>query len=376
MRSRALTPGLIATAHARISRTRELPVPGEILVEIGEQVRADQVVARAELAGELYILRLPERMGLEVSEVLEGLQVKEGDAVEPGDLLCSKSGLFGLLSTEAKAPEQGVVEFIARGTGHLGLRLPPNQITVDAYISGSVAEVDPEKSVTIESDLAFVQGIFGVGGERKGRVTFLPIEPDEEIGEELFSDQHRGAICIGGSRPTFSALRRAEEVGIAGLICGSLDDEVLATFLGYELGIALTGDEDIPFSIMITEGFGVLPLSERVYRALEGREGVSASMNGKTQVRAGAVRPELLVEEKERREHSPRVEPLQLEVGARIRLLRVPYFGKFAEITALPIAEEYIPTGAKTRVLRARLEDGQEVTVPRANVELVENARS
>ena len=47
------------------------------------------------------------------------------------------------------------------------------------------------------------------------------------------------------------------------------------------------------------------------------------------------------------------------------------HFGERATVTALPPAAERIETGAKTRVLKARLADGSEVTIPRANVELI-----
>ncbi|MCB0329595.1 MAG: hypothetical protein KDD70_08025, partial [Bdellovibrionales bacterium] len=341
-------------------------------VSVGDKVSSRDLVAEAELSGDLYILRLPERMGLEVSEVLEGLQVKEGDSVSAGDVLCSQSGLFGLLTTQSNAPEAGTIEFIAKKTGHVGLRLPPNRISIDAYIPGEVVHVVDRKSVTIASELCFIQGIFGVGGERQGTLKQLDIDPAAKIVGGEFASEHRGAICVGGSSPSYEALLQATDSGIAGLVCGSIDDEVLAKFLGYELGIALTGDEDIPFTIVVTEGFGELPLSERVVRALAGLDGRLCSMNGKTQVRAGAVRPELIVDT--HGADAPQqvvTEELSLTLGSRVRLLRVPYFGQFAEVTELPVHEELIPTGAKTRVLRAKLPNGETVTVPRANVELI-----
>ncbi|MGA1190750.1 MAG: hypothetical protein ACO3XO_00565 [Bdellovibrionota bacterium] len=369
--SRALTPGLICTPRRRITRVRELPVRGALLVQEGERVVSNQIVAEAELSGDLYILRLPERMGLEVSEVLSGLRVREGDSVESGDLLCHQSGLFGLLNSEARAPESGTVEFIASKTGHLGLRLAPKRIEVDAYISGTVTAIEPGKSVTITSDACFVQGIFGVGGEQKGSLYFLDIPSHQEIRPNDVASVPPGSICVGGSAPTIEALREAARREVVGLVCGSIDDRVLSEFLGYELGIALTGDEDIPFSLIVTDGFGNLGISHRVLRALDGLSGKNASMNGKTQVRAGAVRPELIVDTDDTHVHAPRTEELILEPGADIRLLRVPYFGEFATVVELPVHEEVIPTGARARVLRARLQDGTVVTVPRANIELV-----
>jgi hypothetical protein len=60
-----------------------------------------------------------------------------------------------------------------------------------------------------------------------------------------------------------------------------------------------------------------------------------------------------------------------LSVGARVRVIRVPYFGAQGVVTDLPHELAPIETGAFVRVLAATLDDGRQVTVPRANVELL-----
>ncbi len=43
------TPGLKVTASTRIRRERKLPLPGDVLVTVGQTVTADTIVARTEL---------------------------------------------------------------------------------------------------------------------------------------------------------------------------------------------------------------------------------------------------------------------------------------------------------------------------------------
>ena len=62
----------------------------------------------------------------------------------------------------------------------------------------------------------------------------------------------------------------------------------------------------------------------------------------------------------------------ELAVGTPVRIIRVPHFGLLGEVTALPPEPRRLESGSLVRVLRARLADGQEVTVPRANVEIIE----
>ena len=58
--------------------------------------------------------------------------------------------------------------------------------------------------------------------------------------------------------------------------------------------------------------------------------------------------------------------------GDPIRLIREPYFGVMATVADLPHELGKIPTESSVRVLRAKLPDGTVVTVPRANVEIIE----
>jgi len=59
--------------------------------------------------------------------------------------------------------------------------------------------------------------------------------------------------------------------------------------------------------------------------------------------------------------------------GTPLRIIREPYFGAIAEVVDLPPDLQVIDTEAHVRVLRAKLVDsGEIVTVPRANVEIIE----
>ncbi len=384
--SQALTPTLRVAAETIVRKTRELPVPGRVLCAPGDAVAADTVVARAELPGDLFILRIPEALGIEPDEALKSLAVNEGDRIEEGDLLCEHAGLFGLFRSRFHAPVCGTVEFIAPRTGHVGVRLAPHAIELSAYVAGTVSAVEPHKSVTIESRGAFIQGIFGVGGERFGPIRMLDGGPKTLLGPAKISDDVSGQVLVGGTRPTLEALQRAARNGAAGLVVGSIDDYALTGYLGYELGMAVTGHEDVPMTVIVTEGFGWLPVAERTHALLRRLEGRAASINGATQVRAGAVRPEIIVARTEepagsgggRDAGSGAVPPATsgdsatgLRVGGFVRIIREPHFGVAAEIVALPTEPQPIETGARTRVLDARLPDGTLVTVPRANVELL-----
>lgn len=368
--SNALTPALTVTSNTRVRRRRELPLAGQVLVQVGDDVHGDTVVARAELEGELRLVRVSDMLGIPSSEVPAALVVQEGMPIKVGEVLAEIRGLWGLFRSTVTAPISGVVELVSTSTGHVGIRAPSEPLNLTAYMAGRVVSVEPTRSVVIEADATFVQGIFGVGGERLGDVHVLDIRPDEVVREEHIPSHVAGAILVGGHSPTIGSIRKAVAAGAVGFVTGSIDDGTLREYLGYDIGIALTGDEDIPMTLIITEGFGELPMSDRVVETLRRVQGRGAAINGATQVRAGAVRPEVIAPmspDGERKGDSQNV----LAVGSRIRIIRVPYFGATGSVQALPHELVRIETGAMLRVLHAKLDDGRNVLVPRANVELL-----
>jgi hypothetical protein len=58
--------------------------------------------------------------------------------------------------------------------------------------------------------------------------------------------------------------------------------------------------------------------------------------------------------------------------GTPIRVIRQPYFGAIGKVANLPVELQQIQTRSRVRVLDVELEDGKIVTVPRANVEIIE----
>jgi hypothetical protein len=154
-----------------------------------------------------------------------------------------------------------------------------------------------------------------------------------------------------------------------------MNDKDLMNYLGYEVGVAITGQEDIPLSIIITEGFGEIPMSRRTFALLKKYEGSMISATGETQIRAGVMRPEIIIPHETLGETEEDIEDVLaggMSSGTLVRVIREPYFGLIGKIANLPVQLQKIQTGSSVRVMEITLEDGRTVTVPRANVEIIE----
>lgn len=365
----AFTPGLTITDCTSVRKARRLPVRGEVLVHVGQRVTPETVVASVNVPGTLVVVKAASTLGISPEQLSRFAQVHEGDIVQRDQLLGERKTFFGMVTQRCRSPRGGTVEYISALSGNIGIRGEPRPVGCTAYIAGTVAEIIEGEGAVVETSGSYVQGIFGVGGERFGPLCFMDTGSDRLGGEDI-TGEHRGAIVVHRGRVDASALTAASEHGVIGLVGASIIDEDLTGFLGYDIGVAITGEEDIPFSIILTEGFGNMTMPARTDRLLRSLTGLQASISGATQIRAGVVRPEIIVP-RDTRTVTEKPAGYELRPGTTIRLIRRPHFGRIAIVCDMPEKPVVIGTGSRMRVLVARLDDGTVVTVPRSNVEIL-----
>ncbi len=372
------TPGLTVTEQALVRRRRMLSLPGTVLVAAGETVRANQAVARAELPGKVYPLNLANQLGVAPDEIQEYLIKKAGDRVQKDEILAENKPLVKWFKTEVRSPISGVVESISPVTGQVLLREPPRVLELLGYVDGRILEVIPQQGVVVETDCSLVQGIFGIGGETRGEIVIAVSSPDEALTPRHLTADMKGKVVVGGSFASSDALSRAKEVGVAGVVIGGIHDKDLRALLGYDLGVAITGTEQVGFTLILTEGFGSIPMAGKTFALLSAHAGQPASISGATQIRAGVIRPEIIIPKSAGAPvaHSAVTAPERegIRIGDQVRIIRDPLFGKIGEVAGLPPELQKIPTESEVRVMEVRFADGSRTMIPRANIELIEGA--
>jgi hypothetical protein len=373
--SAGYTPGLTVSARTSHTVRRLLPISGEVLVQVGDQVAASQVVAQTFMPGDITPLNMAKLLSMTPADVPDCVLKKVGDTVAVGEVLARTKGIFGRFKTEYCSQLSGTIESISEVTGQVIVRGAPLPVEVLAYLSGRVVAVVPKEGCVIEADVTFVQGIFGIGGEAFGPIRMACSAPDQDLTKERITPDMNGCVVIGGARMTADAIVRARSVGVAALISGGIHDHDLEQFLGYTLGVAITGHERMGLTVIITEGFGDIAMAERTFRLLASRERADAAVNGATQIRAGVMRPEIVIPittAAPRAETAFTVASGGLEVGATVRVIRDPYFGLIGTVTRLPAEPQTLLSGSRARVLEVTFPAGAGVMIPRANVERIE----
>jgi hypothetical protein len=373
--SSAYTPGLKIKKITLVRKQRMLPLPGEVLVHEGDEVSYDSVVAQTYIPGDVEMIPLFDKLGIEPYELTRAMLKKEGDNVQVGELLAVTKSFFGLFKSEYRTQISGKIELISDITGMVDIRQSPVPINLDAYISGKVIEIIPKQGVIIETQASLIQGIFGVGGERHGEIQVIT-RPDEELTLNHKERVYDGKILVGGSFVTADTLKKACEEGVNGIVTGSIRRVELTKFLGYEMGVAVTGNEEIGLTCIITEGFGRMAMAKHTYELLKSCEGRLASINGATQIRAGVIRPEIIVPSKESEagEFKENKDVLAdgMYIGTRVRIIRQPYYGANGTVETLSTELQQVETESFVRVMTVKLDNGNVVTIPRANAEIME----
>lgn len=370
------TPGLRVTGRATLRRPRRLPLAGSVLVGLGDRVRAEDVVARAELPGDVATVNVVSQLGI-LPEEIEGYMLRRpGEAVARDEAIAETRPFIRWLRSTARSPIAGTVESVSRITGQVMIRTAPKPVDVRAYVDGTVVEVLAGEGVVVETTGAFVQGILGIGGEVSGPLAVAARGPDAVIGPADLGDDLAGSVVVAGALVTSDVYRRAAEIGVAALVCGGFHDADLRGLLGYDLGVAITGHEALRPILIMTEGFGRIAMARATYDLLASHAGEHASANGTTQIRAGVLRPEILIPAADAvaRDEGPVAHTAEpgLEVGSRVRLIREPGFGRLGTVSALPAGVHAVECEALVRVAEVELPDGTRVTVPRANLETLQ----
>ena len=370
----AYTPGLKVLHHTKVEKNRRLPIKGKITKQVGDLLKPGDVVATTDLPGNVQMLKIANLLNIGPADVPDVMLVKEGDKVEKGQMIAETEGLFGFFKSDVKSPIDGTVEAISDVTGQIVMREAPIPVEVDAYMSGTVKEIIPDEGVIVEADAAFIQGIFGIGGESRGTMEILVDNREQELTTALLNESHKGKIVVGGSFISLETYKKALSLQIAGIVVGGFNYYDLEEILGYTLGVAITGSEDLVTSLIVTEGFGNIRMGSRTFDLLNKENGKFVSINGATQIRAGVIRPEIVIPLQQSEIPETTVHKSDdrgIGEGSLVRIIRAPYFGKMGEVVSLPPELQQMESETMVRVAEVKIDSGV-LNIPRANLEMVE----
>jgi hypothetical protein len=282
-----------------------------------------------------------------------------GDTVQAGDVVAEFGGLFGKLRRRCRAPVDGQV--IALRKGWVLIEASPSTFELRAHLRGQVTDVLPDRGVVITSVGTVIQGAWGSGGEAEGILKVAVDRPHKPLLARYLDASCQGTLLVGGRIMDRHALEQAVEAKVRAIIAGSVAAELCPLL------------QSLPYPVLITEGFGKLPMSREVFTLLRSGAGREAMLSADAETRLSTKRPEVLIPLRVEGELPPE-EPdsLSFRVGTQVRGLRAPHLGVAGIVTDLPALPQVVESGARLAIAEMeQLKDGKTVSVPLANLELI-----
>lgn len=367
------------------SRVDDALAPCDGIVEYISKTQA-RIVIREDprSAKPLCIVAVASRLDIWPWMIRMFTEVNEGDFVHEGQVLAAALNLTTM--DYVYAPMPGIVEKICPKTGTITIVRPVRPTQVAAHIAGKVTGILPDHGAVVEAVGSYLEGIFGIGGEKAGELSVACDGPSETLGEAGVSPGHKGKVLVAGALATLEAIQKARSVGARGLVVGGMDNLDLVQMLGREIHAGITGQESADFTVVVTEAFGSMPMNLRAWELLSSHGGRIASVDGATQIRAGVVRPQVLLSDGAEglaaaggeaygvAREEPRPSTTNLAVGDTVRCVRAPYTGVSGVVVELPAEPQRAASEALVEVARVRLGDGRVVQVAEANLEILKPA--
>lgn len=327
-----------------IRRERRLPFPGEVLVNEGQQVQPDDVIAEASLPGNFYMLNIARGLDVAVEDAKEFLARQLGEDINAGDVIAQFEGRIPRL---VRTPFNG--RFVAFHQGHALLETDRNQLRAQAGMMGVVESVIPEYGAVLITNGLLIQGVWGNGHIGFGELHVLEDTWKTPLVPKMLDDEIHNQVIVAGQCADVDAFVNLEERDVAGLLLGSLAPGLISA------AAALT----IP--VMLLQGFGSLPTDPAILEWLAPFAGKTVSINAAEVNRLTGERPELIIPQSDGKGTDALKVRTQLRVGQQVRLFSGANAGRVGKV--LEVIEKPTPFSSGLPLPAAMIELGNEETI-------------
>ena len=349
-----LAPVLHILPLTTIVRERTLPVAGKVNAHMNQRVNPTEVIAEANFAREHVLLDVARTFGVSTNVADKMIKVNEGDRLSQGALV-AESG--GMISRAIRAPRPGRVMVV--GGGQVLMEVGDARIELKAGLPGTVIQVLSERGVVIRTAGALIQGVWGNGRIDNGLMRVLLEKPDDVLMADRLDVSMRGSVILGGHVRDADTLRAAAELTVRGMIVSSMLSPLIQ--MAYQMR----------YPILVLDGFGAMPMNSAAFKLLTTNKEREVTVNAEHFDRYSGNRPEVIIPLPFTNEPD---EPNHYEtfaVGLTVRMRRPPYAGTIGTILNLPAGLSVLPSGLRAPAADVKLENGETVTVPLVNLEVV-----
>ena len=338
----------------KVRRARLLPTSGRVLVKAGQSVTASDVVAETRLQNKHILVDVQRDLNMtSAAETRDVIERKLGERVQEGDVIAETGKLFRRV---VRAPVSGLIVMISNGQVLLEVDQAPFRLK--AGMDGEVIEVIPEQGVLVETNGALLQGVWGNNKVSQGLLLNLTKSSSDELTPSKMDVGMRGAIGFSGWCGRPEVLDIAAQLPLRGLILGSIMPDLIPMA------------EKMEFPIMVLEGFGQIAINNIAYDLLTTNVQRNIALNTMQWNHFTGSRPEAIITLPAPAESSPEVDIYKN--GQTVRVQTAPFCGHTGILSQVLPGLTTLDNGLRTQAGIVRLADNKEITVPLANLDVLQ----
>lgn len=349
---------------------------GKIQAVVGQEVVPSDILGEGQTTSGFRTIYLSKELNLPPKQALACLKRDLHKTIYKGELLASFDYLFGLKKKVLLSPVDGILDYYDFQKGELRLKLLPKALKLVSGVYGVIEGIDQERGTVLIRTLAdLVFGVVGTGKERGGILEVVD-GAGGLISSKQISEQMEGKIIAGGGIFFSDALEKAMSVGVGGFVCGGMESSDLRKING---GLVKKRWEDVGLSLLVTEGFGFLPIGADIFSLLKAYHGNFVFLDGN-------LKRLILPSNEEnciiyiRRTKLPldfhpqsgsEIKWGDLKPGEKVRVVSAPFLGLQGVIISIDKLPTLLPSGIKTFLVTVET-DAKKIKVPFMNLEIIE----
>jgi hypothetical protein len=337
-----------------IERERVLPVSGNVIAKLNQNVSSTDLIAEATWSREHLLIDVARALGISANAADRLIRVKVKEKISEGTEIAVGKGIG---SRTIRAPREGRV--VAVGAGQVLLETGDASIQLRAGIPGTIVHIIPNRGARIRTVGSLIQGTWGNGRIETGLLFNLAEGPADVLTASRLDVSLRGSIILAGLIRDAETLRTAAELPVRGLILSSISPGLLPAA------------QQMRFPILAIDGFGQIPMNSAAYKLLTTNAKRDVTINAEAFNRYTGVRPEIIIPLPVSQEPPLPTDVSTLETGQTVRLRRAPHTGEIGTLVKLHPGLSSLPNGLRAPAGDVKLENGEQILVPLVNLEIV-----
>jgi hypothetical protein len=256
-----------------------------------------------------------------------------------------------------RAPFPGQIRIAGEGKVLYEVNTPDHEL--QAGLEGTVTNIIPDRGAIIETQGAFIQGVWGNGKIAYGVIQSVSNDLLQELVVEQLNISFRGTIITAGFCKDPEVLQTAASLPIKGLILGSMTADL----------IPRANSMDYP--IMVIDGFGDRPMNKAAENVLAANKDKNVALNTQMFDPFNGVFPEVVISHSGKSDSSLPTEAETLRPGKRVIIINGTEKNQVGTIETIHLNKKKLSNDIETYVAVVELANDRRASIPLTNLEIL-----